>query len=113
MKWTLKGLSVLTASGTRTYAIKELADAYMPQAHVIDRILDDTLAPCPRRDTLIVRLTTISGAVLTFRPEMMRLQDKRWLVVQPVWSLHAIRLPVADVCALSVAGTSPPQTCPE
>ena len=102
MKWTLEGLSVLTASGTRTYAINELADAYMPQGDMIDRILDDALAPCPRRDSLILRLTTISGAVLTFRPEMMRVQDKRWLVVQPVWSPHAIRLPMDDVCVLSI-----------
>ena len=102
MKWTLDGLSVLTASGTRTHAINELADAYMPQADVIGRVLDDALAPCPQCDSLILRLTTIGGAILTFRPAMMRLQDKRWLVVQPAWSLHAIRLPVADVCALSI-----------
>jgi len=102
MKWTLKGLSVLTASGARTYAINELADVYMPQADVIGRILDDALAPCPQSDSLIVRLTTISGAMLTFRPAMMRVLGKRWLVVQPVWSPYATRLPVADVCALSI-----------
>ena len=101
MKWTSDGLRVLTANGARTYEINELADAYMPQTNTIAQILDDALAPCPKRDGLIASLTTIGGARITFRPEMMRMHEKR-LVIQPVWSLNAILLPVADVCMLSI-----------
>ena len=101
MKWTPAGLRVLTARGARTFEINELADAYLLQTDMIARVLDDALAPCTRRDSLIVSLTTIGGARFTFRSAMARMHEKQ-LVVQPVWSFNAILLPLGDVCALSV-----------
>ncbi len=80
----------------------ELVDAYMPQSDVVAQILDDSLAPCPKRDSLIVCLTTLSGARITCRAAMIRTHRKGLLMVHPVWSLNAISLPLVEVCALGI-----------
>jgi len=101
MQWTDEGLRVLTSTGSRTCRLNDLAGVHMLQTDAIARILDDSLAPCPQRDSVIASLTTAEGARLTFRPAMMKVHDKR-LVIQPVWSFSAIFLPLDDIRRLSI-----------
>jgi hypothetical protein len=102
MKWTAAGLGVLTAKGARTFKINDLLDVRMPRADTIAPILDDSLAPCPKPDSLIVRVTTTSGARLTCRGAMLAVHKKGLLTIQPVWALNAISVPLSEICALSV-----------
>jgi len=102
MQWAPDGLRVLTGDGVRNYTFNELAEVHARPIDAAGQSVADALSPCPRHDALVARLTTSDGAALTFRPPMMTAVKKRWLLVQPVWSMHAIRLALTDVRMLSV-----------
>ena len=100
VRWTPTGLRVLTDKGIRSFALDELAEVHLPQRDATRHVLNDALAPSPRDDDLVGRVTTAQGASVTFRQATMTLQ-RYWFLVQPVWSLEAIQVWLHDASFLS------------
>ncbi len=70
MRWTEQGLSALTAGGFTAVAFDAIADFSVPKVDVVRAVLDDSSYPPFGPDTVVGRLETFEGAVLTYACEM-------------------------------------------
>lgn len=111
VRWALGGVRGLTDEGSIAAGWIELAEVHPPGVNPTAALLDDALAPTPRKvqgvDAMLGRIATTNGAVLTYRRAMMRHEgegDPRWSVIhtlQPAWAMQAIRVPVDEVVTRS------------
>jgi hypothetical protein len=107
VKWALGGVKALTAEGSVTAGWLELSEIHVPNVNPIAALLDDALAPTPRKvegvDALLGRIATTNGAVLTYRRAMLRIDGERdergnlLHTIQPSWALQAFRVPFDEV----------------
>ena len=110
VRWALGGVKALTEEGSIVAGWIELAEVHPPGFNPIAALLEDALAPTPRKvegvDALIGRIATSHGAVLTYRRAMLRHEgegDARGIMhaIQPAWALQAMRIPVDEIVTRS------------
>jgi len=97
IRWLQGSLRALTESGIRSIGLYELAELHLPQRDGIEALLDDATWPGVKPDDLVVCISTASGGRFTYPRSMAqtKLNDglrTRNLVIQPAWTLDAIRL---------------------
>jgi hypothetical protein len=103
MRWTEQGLSALTASGFTAVAFDAIADFSVPKVDVVRAVLDDSSYPPFGPDTVVGRLETFEGAVLTYACEMTLAGVGRapasasYLLIQPNWSTSVVLVPVDSI----------------
>lgn len=108
VRWTQDGVKALTADGIVDVRFDELVDLDVPKVDLLAAVLDDGLYPPLDGESLIGRLETVDGAVLTYRRSLTRVADetptrpsrrrdtprpKRLLHLQPSWALSPILVP--------------------
>jgi len=113
LRWTEAGVKALTVDGIVTAGFDQLAELHVPKVDMIEALLDDGQYPPLDEESLIGRLETVDGAVLTYRRRMTRVAfpkvtdlpprrrddpaPTRLIHMQPSWSLSPILLPVDAV----------------
>ena len=110
LKWVHGGIRALTDEDSVAAGWVELAEVHPPGVAVIPSIVDAMLVPVPKAlgvDDLVGRIVVRNGAVLTYRRSMVQLDQERRSktnsadhVVQPSWSLHALRVPFEEIVVL-------------
>ncbi len=112
LHWSGQGIRALTDTGILTARFDELADLAVEGVDVIAAVLADSRHLPTDRPSLIGRLETVDGAVLTYRRTTARVtvaetagrqarrrtaEPKRTLHLKPSWALGAITVPVERV----------------
>ncbi|MBN2475620.1 MAG: NPCBM/NEW2 domain-containing protein [Pirellulales bacterium] len=116
LRWTEEGVRVLTADGIVTARFAQIAELRVSKVNLLDAVLDDARYPPLEGESLIGRLETVDGAVLTYRRTMTRVAldrsiqqparssrtpPPRQIYLQPSWSLSPLILPADAVCRRS------------
>lgn len=110
VRWALGGVKALTEEGSIAAGWIELAEVHPPGFNPLAALLDDALAPTPKKvegvEALIGRIATSHGAVLTYRRAMLRHDgegDSRGIMhaIQPAWALQSMRIPIDEIVTRS------------
>ncbi len=99
MHWSSEGLTTLTERGLTTVRFDAIADFCLPHPNMMEAVLDDALYPPLGQASVVARLETVDGAVVTFHRGMMLAgsgqvpESPGWtspksayVVIQPNWS---------------------------
>ena len=93
----LWGQSLLdvTEEGIVSLTMNELAEIHPPRVDAFEALLNDVRWPCPDPKSLVGRIQTAQGGILTYRRAMLKIDQRQhpgrglYHIVQPAWALAA------------------------
>ncbi|MGA2253767.1 MAG: NPCBM/NEW2 domain-containing protein [Thermoguttaceae bacterium] len=103
MRWSDQGLKALTSSGLTAVSFDTIWDLCVPRVDVMQAVVDDNFYPPLGPAAVIGRLETVQGAVLTYFRDMTLVGAgkasplRKYLLVQPSWSLGVILVPIDSI----------------